>query len=100
MKQPKNKLTKRRKKEEFVTTLEEVKEFLYCLEATGSTCVGGVAPSLPAVHGLYVDDVGHCPVPITAHQAEALNVARQAPHGQGTQTIVDTSVRNTWQIEP
>jgi len=40
-------------------------------------------------------------VPLGLQDAQKLiNVARQAPFGKGEQTIVDTSFRNTWELNP
>jgi len=40
-------------------------------------------------------------VPLGLQDAqELINVARQAPFGKGEQTIVDTSFRNTWELNP
>lgn len=40
-------------------------------------------------------------VPLGLQDAQRLiNVARQAPFGKGEQTIVDTSFRNTWELNP
>lgn len=40
-------------------------------------------------------------VPLCLQDAQKLiNVARQAPFGKGGRTIVDTSFRNTWELNP
>jgi hypothetical protein len=40
-------------------------------------------------------------VPLGLQDAQKLiNAARQAPFGKGEQTIVDTSFRNTWELNP
>ncbi|EGO55246.1 hypothetical protein NEUTE1DRAFT_102687 [Neurospora tetrasperma FGSC 2508] len=50
--------------------------------------------------GLYVDGVGDVAMPLGETQARQLIAkARQAPYGRGSETIVDTSVRNTWEID-
>jgi hypothetical protein len=50
---------------------------------------------------LSVDGVGPIALPLLPVQAAQLvAVAEQAPYGRGPDTIVDTSVRNTWQIAP
>lgn len=49
---------------------------------------------------LEIDGVGPIALPLLAAQAESLKaVAEQAPYGRGTETLVDTRVRNTWQID-
>lgn len=51
--------------------------------------------------GLTVDDVGLISLPLGPHQAGALIArCRQAPYGKGTETIVDTHVRRTWELDP
>ena len=60
--------------------------------ATGSTEI--FAPSLE------VDGVGPIALPLLPVQAEQLiAVAEQAPYGRGEETLVDTAVRRTWQID-
>lgn len=40
-------------------------------------------------------------VPLRPHQAlDVIKLARQAPFGRGAETIVDRSVRNTWELDP
>jgi predicted 2-oxoglutarate/Fe(II)-dependent dioxygenase YbiX len=49
---------------------------------------------------LEVERVGTIALPLLPAQAEALiAVAEQAPYGRGTETLVDTAVRRTWQID-
>jgi hypothetical protein len=46
-----------------------------------------------------IDGLGQLALPLTPAKAEALkSVCEQAPFGRGTSTVVDTSVRNTWQL--
>jgi hypothetical protein len=48
---------------------------------------------------LEVDGVGPIALPLLPAQAAALvAVAEQAPYGRGSDTLVDTDVRRTWQI--
>jgi hypothetical protein len=55
---------------------------------------------LPAPR-LLVEGVGQIAFPLLPAQGEQLiAVAQRAPHGRGTATIVDTTVRRTWQIGP
>jgi predicted 2-oxoglutarate/Fe(II)-dependent dioxygenase YbiX len=49
---------------------------------------------------LEVEGVGTIALPLLPVQADALiEVAEQAPYGRGTETLVDTAVRRTWQID-
>jgi predicted 2-oxoglutarate/Fe(II)-dependent dioxygenase YbiX len=50
---------------------------------------------------LAVEGVGQIALPLLPVQAEQLiAIAERAPYGRGAATIVDTSVRRTWQIGP
>lgn len=50
--------------------------------------------------GLYVEDVGSVGVPVSEHDAKRIISAnRQAPFGNGRETYVDTTVRQTWEID-
>jgi hypothetical protein len=87
--------------EEETSTLRELMDALDEMDSPGSTCAAGPAKCLPAHPGLHVEGVGHIALPIIEGQAKALAaVAQQAPHGQGMKTVIDTTVRKTWQIEP
>ncbi len=62
-------------------------------------CAGPAQLPLPA---LKVDGVdGFVGLPVSDAQAKAI-VAKfaQAPYGRDEETIIDTSVRNTWQLDP
>ena len=50
---------------------------------------------------LEVDGVGRISLPLLPVQAQQLVVvATRAPYGRGEETVFDTKVRRTWQIEP
>lgn len=49
---------------------------------------------------LEVNKVGRVSLPLLPAQAEQLiNVADQAPYGKGYETLIDTEMRKTWQID-
>jgi predicted 2-oxoglutarate/Fe(II)-dependent dioxygenase YbiX len=49
---------------------------------------------------LEVDGVGRISLPLLPVQAEQLvAVATRAPYGRGEETVIDTNVRRTWQID-
>ncbi len=49
---------------------------------------------------LFINGIGEVPLPLVDIYAEKIKkMAIQAPFGKGSQTIVDTSVRNTWEID-
>lgn len=51
--------------------------------------------------GLSIRDVGPIKLPLEEAQIRSMiAVARQAPFGKGSETVVDTSVRNTWELDP
>src|SRR5437764_4976246 len=61
-----------------------------------------VAGRLPAVDpGLEVEGVGRVSVPLKRGIAKSLIAAcRVAPYGKGTETLVDTRVRKTFELDP
>ncbi|KAI0479394.1 hypothetical protein GGR56DRAFT_690765 [Xylariaceae sp. FL0804] len=80
----------------------KVKEYLHaCLEEIQAT--GAFATSRR--HGSYVNPgltVGDTliPLPLVPRDAETIKSrCRQAPFGRGEETVVDTSVRNTWELD-
>ena len=75
---------------ELISLLEKVK-------SSGTFSVGGMLP--PIAPGLKVKGVGNIALPLLEHQARALiELSQQAPFGRGEETIVDTDIRNAWQI--
>ncbi|KAH8103882.1 hypothetical protein BXZ70DRAFT_923215 [Cristinia sonorae] len=49
---------------------------------------------------MNLDGVGTIGLPLGAHDAEAIiQAARQAPFGMGEHTVVDTTVRDTWELD-
>ncbi|MCG6941648.1 MAG: 2OG-Fe(II) oxygenase [Thiohalocapsa sp.] len=77
---------------------QAVAEVLSRVNRPGSFCASGTVDiHLP---GLSVDGVGTLALPLLPAQAEQLiAVAEQAPYGRGPETILDTEVRRTWQID-
>jgi hypothetical protein len=61
-----------------------------------------VAGRLPVVDpGLDVEGLGRVPVPLKRGTAKALiATCRVAPYGKGTETLVDASVRKTFELDP
>lgn len=55
----------------------------------------------PSDLSISIDGVGNIATPLAESQArQIITTARQAPYGKGTETFVDTSVRNTWELDP
>jgi predicted 2-oxoglutarate/Fe(II)-dependent dioxygenase YbiX len=75
----------------------ELAAVLSTVRTPGDFCTAGtIELSLPL---LTVQGVGPIALPLLPLQAEQLiAVADRAPYGRGAQTLVDTSVRRTWQI--
>lgn len=74
-------------------------ERLESVERPGDFCTGGLRTIF--VPAIDVDGVGRIALPLLPAQAEALiAIAEVAPYGRGADTIVDSSVRKTWQIDP
>ncbi|KAI0118550.1 hypothetical protein F4776DRAFT_634580 [Hypoxylon sp. NC0597] len=77
------------------------KDLLKCLDKIQTT--GHVATSKQ--HGSYVNPglmVADTliPLPLVPRDAETIrSVSRQAPFGKGDETVVDTSVRKTWELD-
>lgn len=81
------------------TVSEQLGAALRKIDRPGMFCVGG---SLNAVNpGLDVGGVGLIGLPLTPRQADDLKgQCRDAPYGNGVQTLVDHSVRRVWQLDP
>jgi predicted 2-oxoglutarate/Fe(II)-dependent dioxygenase YbiX len=76
----------------------ELRKVLHSVQRPSDFCVGGIRQLLPPT--LDVDGVGRIAFPVLPVQAEQLvAVAGAAPHGRGEQTLVDRSVRRTWQVD-
>lgn len=78
---------------------EELAKLLSTVQRPGDFFASGRL-ELP-IPRLIVDDVGQIALPLLPTQAEQLIAqAERSPYGRGAATIVDTSVRRTWQIRP
>ncbi len=64
-------------------------------------CAGGISKWQPyALPVLDIEGVGTVSLPLSGDQVQRLkDVAIQSPYGQGSETVVDTSVRNSFQID-
>ncbi|KAF8656953.1 hypothetical protein AX16_002308 [Volvariella volvacea WC 439] len=66
-----------------------------CLFAYAKSHTGAPNPCL------QIAGIGVVGLPLSERDARAIiSVATQAPFGHGERTVVDTNVRNTWEIEP
>ncbi len=84
---------------EYNRELQPLEAVLSDVKHPGNFFVAGVMElPMPRVE---VEGVGTLSFPIPRAQIEAMvRRATQAPYGRGEETIVDTSVRNVWQIPP
>jgi predicted 2-oxoglutarate/Fe(II)-dependent dioxygenase YbiX len=81
------------------TVSHQLAQALKKVDRPGSFCISGGAPTV--LPGLNVAGLGPIGFPLTAAQAKELKtLCRQAPYGKGEKTVVDTSVRRVWQLDP
>lgn len=94
--------SKMKRKGAIASTLADVLADLEDLEFSGTPTVGGIAEGLSAVPGLSVKGIGMISLPLQDEDIakKLVNVASQSPFGKGPDTLMDTSVRKSWQIEP
>ncbi len=69
------------------------------LESPGTFSAHGTMQSL--LPGLYINNIGEISLPLRPEQAEQIMAqCEQAPYGLKEETLVDTNVRNVWQLSP
>ena len=67
----------------------------------GEYSVDGEANELPTLLDLNVKDYGPVSPPLVEAQAkELINVCQQAPYGRNMDTLIDTNVRDSYQLDP
>ena len=72
-------------------------DILQTIEKPGSFCSSNEVP--PCFLGLEVKNIGEISFPLTKMQASALiDQCHQAPYGRGEDTVVDTNVRQVWEL--
>lgn len=79
--------------------LQRLRRALKKIDRPGSFCASG---DVRLTHpGLDVKGVGPIGLPLSAAQAKELKKrCKQAPYGKGESTVVDTSVRRVWRLDP
>lgn len=77
---------------------ERLEHLLRSVDRPGEYCVGGrLYTPLPRV---VVEGAGELSFPVPGSQIRSLiAAAERAPYGRGTETVVDPSVRDCWQID-
>jgi len=76
----------------------QLTRLLQSVDRTGDYCIGDkIFAFMPQIE---VDGVGQLSFPVTEQQIDLLiHSAERAPFGKGTETVIDTSVRDCWQID-
>ena len=88
-------------KEQKLKQIKIVKKLLKEIDSSGNTSVSGEARELNANIELIAKNFGDIQLPLYETQAEQLiKVCKQAPYGQKFETLYDTTVRDTFQLEP
>ncbi|KAL7496125.1 hypothetical protein ACHAWT_005551 [Skeletonema menzelii] len=86
---------------EFDDPRDEIIEILQEIDSPGTFAVCGSCDGKLIMPGLVVDGIGPIGLPLSTTQAKELaNRCEQAPFGRGAKTIVDKSVRDTFQLDP
>lgn len=79
---------------------EQLETCLGSIEDSGTFATSGVFPTAP-IPVLSIEGIGIVGLPLSSRDAEAIvAVAAQAPFGHGERTVVDTNVRDTWELRP
>lgn len=83
---------------EYCLDCEQLEKLLLSIHRPGDFCAyGRLFAPMPR---LEVDGVGMVSFPVPEAQVHALiEAAERAPYGKGPDTLVDTSVRDCWQID-
>jgi len=78
---------------------DKLLEALGKVDRPSAVCTSGDRPlTMP---GLEVRELGEVSLPLGKTQARRLiKQCRQAPYGKGMETLVDTDVRRTWELDP
>jgi hypothetical protein len=80
-------------------TLEKLDRALGQIDRPGTFCVSGRVPAV--LPGLEVEGLGPIGLPLSPRAArDLIKRCHQAPYGQGKKTLVDTTVRRVWRLEP
>lgn len=78
---------------------KQLLDILQSIEKPGSFCSSQEIS--PCFLELDVKNIGTIGLPLSQQQAkEIIAECHQAPYGKGTETIVDTSVRKVWELNP
>jgi len=83
----------------YQTSNPEIERLILSIDRPGHYCTGStITCPMP---DLRVDSVGQISFPIPKFQmTQLIEKANRAPFGKGSETLVDVSVRNCWEISP
>jgi hypothetical protein len=82
------------------TLTQHLDECLTNIQSDGSFALFEALNNAPNP-GLYLKSSGMISLPLSDHDAQAIiSASHEAPFGKGEETIVDTSVRKTWEVSP
>lgn len=85
--------------DETFTLKEELLACLDAVNAAGTFASFYIRDEFPNP-GLFIKGYGAIPFPLQSRDADAIaQMSRQAPFGKGDKTVVDTTVRNTWELD-
>ncbi|KAL8991463.1 MAG: hypothetical protein Q9177_000135 [Variospora cf. flavescens] len=77
----------------------DLRRLISGVHASGSFAACGTIDSF-VNPGIYIDPIGIVRLPLSVEDAQALaQTSYKAPFGKGNETLVDESVRKTWQID-
>lgn len=80
---------------------QEIIDILQAVESPGTFAVSGSNNGKLLMPGLQVDGIGLVGLPLSEHLAkEMIKRCEQAPFGRGEKTVIDKTVRNTFQLGP
>lgn len=92
-------MSRRTKPRHGVSIKDDLLDALSAIKTSGSFAYS-TAIADPPPCDISVPGIGNIRMPLEESQArELVALARQAPYGKGAETIVDTSVRNTWELD-
>ncbi|KAL8764944.1 MAG: hypothetical protein Q9209_007808 [Squamulea sp. 1 TL-2023] len=79
--------------------INDLRHLISGVHASGSFAAFGIINSF-VNPGIYIDPIGIVRLPLSVEDAQALaQTSHKAPFGKGNETLVDESVRKTWQID-
>jgi hypothetical protein len=82
------------------TLIKDLEECLANVQTDGSFALFEALNNAPNP-GLCLKNTSIIGLPLSDHDAQAIvSASHEAPFGKGEETIVDTSVRKTWEVSP